>query len=219
MSSLDFLLWVRGPGFELAVVVFLLGVVFRIMQILMMGRAENLAVPKGDERRSGMRTILTRSWPVEGMFKRSPTTYIAGYAFHLGLFVTILLFVPHIELIRAVFGIGWPGLPTPMVDAVTVVTMVSLIVLLISRLGHPVRRFLSTRSDYLDWTLTFLPVLTGYMAFHHMLLPYTTMLAIHIATVELLMVVIPFTKLSHTFTLFIARWYNGAMAGRKGVQV
>ena len=35
--------------------------------------------------------------------------------------------------------------------------------------------------------------------------------------VELLMVLFPFTKLSHAFTLFIARWYNGAISGYRGV--
>ena len=42
--------------------------------------------------------------------------------------------------------------------------------------------------------------------------------ALHILSVELLMVLFPFTKLSHAFTLWIARWYNGAIAGYKGVQ-
>jgi hypothetical protein len=32
------------------------------------------------------------------------------------------------------------------------------------------------------------------------------------------MVVLPFTKLMHTFTVFISRWYNGAIYGRRGVQ-
>ena len=32
------------------------------------------------------------------------------------------------------------------------------------------------------------------------------------------LVVLPFTKLTHMFTAFIARWYNGAIFGRKGVQ-
>jgi nitrate reductase gamma subunit len=36
--------------------------------------------------------------------------------------------------------------------------------------------------------------------------------------VELLMVVFPFTKLMHVFTILFARWYNGAMAGRRGVK-
>jgi nitrate reductase gamma subunit len=64
-----------------------------------------------------------------------------------------------------------------------------------------------------------LPVLTGYMALHRVGADYTMMLSIHIMSVILLLVVFPFTKLTHAVTLFIARWYNGATAGRKGVRV
>jgi nitrate reductase gamma subunit len=62
-------------------------------------------------------------------------------------------------------------------------------------------------------------VLTGYLAVKHLLLPYTTMLAIHILSVELFLVMLPFTKLIHTFTVFVSRWYNGDISGRKGVAV
>jgi nitrate reductase gamma subunit len=55
------------------------------------------------------------------------------------------------------------------------------------------------------------------MAIHHLLLPYTLMLAVHILSVELMLAALPFTKLSHAYTLFLARWYNGASSARKGV--
>ena len=69
----------------------------------------------------------------------------------------------------------------------------------------------------LAWALTFLPLLTGYLALHHLLLDYTWMLALHILSVEALMVLLPFTKLTHTVTVFFARWYNGEAFARKGV--
>jgi nitrate reductase gamma subunit len=50
-------------------------------------------------------------------------------------------------------------------------------------------------------------------------LGYQQMLIVHIATVELLLIAIPFTKLAHMFTTFSARWYNGAISGFKGVEV
>jgi nitrate reductase gamma subunit len=78
-------------------------------------------------------------------------------------------------------------------------------------------RFLSRFQDYLVWLVTFLPMVTGYFAFHRIGLAPQHLVAIHIASVELLMVVFPFTKLMHAFTFFIARYYNGAMAGYKGV--
>ena len=45
------------------------------------------------------------------------------------------------------------------------------------------------------------------------------MLALHILSVELLLVVLPFTKLFHAFTLFGSRWYNGKVNAHKGVPV
>ena len=78
-------------------------------------------------------------------------------------------------------------------------------------------RFLSGFQDYLVWLVTILPMLTGYMAFHRVGLSPPMLIAIHILSVELLMVVFPFTKLMHAFTLFMSRYYNGAIAGYKGV--
>jgi len=43
------------------------------------------------------------------------------------------------------------------------------------------------------------------------------LLALHIMSVELLMIAFPFTKLSHAFTFLLARFYNGAVTGLKGV--
>jgi nitrate reductase gamma subunit len=56
------------------------------------------------------------------------------------------------------------------------------------------------------------------MAFNRVGLSGAMLIGIHILSVELLMILFPFTKLSHAFTLFLARWYNGAIAGYKGVQ-
>ena len=100
-----------------------------------------------------------------------------------------------------------------------VVTLATMVVVLVDRINKPVKRFLSTFEDYFTWALTFLPLLTGYLAVKHLLLPYTTMLALHILSVELLLIAIPFTKLFHVITLFASRWYNGDVAGKKGVPV
>jgi nitrate reductase gamma subunit len=55
------------------------------------------------------------------------------------------------------------------------------------------------------------------MAYHHLLFDYTLMLSLHILSVDLLLVVLPFTKLFHMFSLFISRWFNGDWFARKGV--
>ena len=215
---MDFLLWVRGPAFDVAVAIFLIGVVARLFEILLLGRKSLHSEPKGGEFGSGVAEIFKRSVPLPDIVKRGAVTLVGGYVFHIGLFVTIFLFVPHIELINSIFGVRWPGLPNPVVDGVTVVTMVAMVVLLVHRLLQPVKRMLSGFEDYLTWVVTFLPILTGWMAYHRMVDPYPLILGIHILSVQLLMVVLPFTKLVHAFTIFAARWYNGAFTGRRGVQ-
>ena len=218
MTETELLLWVRGPALQIATVIFVLGIVVRIAGILMLGRKKNLAEARGSAVAGGLRTILSRSIPDPGTLQRSTFNVVAGYIFHIGLFITILLFAPHILLIEDVFGVSWPALPTPVIDATTVVTIIALLAVLIHRLRHPVMRFLSGFQDYLVWLVTILPLVTGYLAFHRVgIAPPPTLLAIHILSVELLMVVFPFTKLMHTFSLFMARYYNGAIAGYKGV--
>ena len=66
--------------------------------------------------------------------------------------------------------------------------------------------------------VTLLPMVTGYMAFHRVIDPYPLILGLHILSVELLMVLFPFTKLMHAVTVFPARWYNGAISGFRGVE-
>lgn len=217
MSETEFLLWVRGPGLQGATIIFVLGMAVRILEILVLGRKPDLAEARGSAVAGGLRTIITRSVPDKGTFKRSTFTLVAGYIFHFGLFITILLFAPHILLIDEVLGVSWPALPTPVVDATTVVTIIALVAVLIHRLKDPVLRFLSRFQDYLVWFVTILPLVTGYIAFHRIGFSPPLLIAIHIFSVELLMVAFPFTKLAHAFTLFVARYYNGAISGYRGV--
>lgn len=217
MNPLDLLTFARGSALDWAMMIFVGGVVVRLFEIFGLGRKADLAKVRSVTPGSGWRTIFTRSLPAQGMLKRDPVTYLAGYVFHLGLLAVIFLFAPHIEFFRSVFGIGWPGLPSSLVDALAVAAIVALVVLLAHRLNNPVKRLLSGRGDYLAWLITLLPLLTGYLALHHLLLEYTLMLTLHLFSVELLMVLLPFTKLFHTFSVFISRWYNGDMFGRKGV--
>jgi nitrate reductase gamma subunit len=217
MTATEFLLWVRGPAFTIASIIFVFGIAVRILEILILGRKPNLAEARGSAIAGGIRTIITRSVADKSTFRRSAFTLVAGYVFHAGLFITILLFAPHILVIDKVLGVSWPALPTPVVDATAVITIIALLMVLVHRLKDPVLRFLSGFPDYLAWFVTILPLLTGYIAFHRVGLPPPILIAIHILSVELLMVVFPFTKLIHAFTLFMARWYNGAISGYRGV--
>jgi len=217
MTETELLMWARGPALQIATIIFLLGVLVRILEILVLGRKANLAAARGSAVAGGLRTIVTRFFPDRGTLQRSTFNVVAGYVFHIGFFVVLFLFAPHVLVFRDVLGFGWPSLPTPVIDATTLVTIVALLAVLVHRVRHKVMRFLSRFEDYLVWFVTILPLITGYLAFHRIGLTPPSLIAIHILSVELLMVVFPFTKLMHAFTLFMARYYNGAISGYRGV--
>ncbi len=219
MNEMELLTWARGPGLNIAIGLFILGMLWRLVEIYTLGRKKDLAPARSVSGASGWHTVVRRSMPPHGMLKRSPISYIGGYIFHIGLFIVVFLFAPHIKLVDSLLGLSWPGLPSQVIDAVTVVTLATMLLVLFDRINNPVKRYLSTVGDYAAWMLTFLPLLTGFLAVKHLLLPYTTMLALHILSVELLLVALPFTKLIHVFTLFASRWYNGDISGKRGVPV
>lgn len=219
MNSAEFLLWVRGTGLNIAVAIFTFGMLIRLVEIFMLGRKRNLAELRANGVSAGLRTIFSRSMPAnKNCLRRSMFTYITGYGFHIGLFVVIFLLTPHIQLFESLLGFGWPALPTPLVDLFAVIAMICLMAILWRKLTHPVVSYLSTPHDYLVWAATFLPLLTGYMSYHHLWFPYSWLLGVHILSVEFLLVLFPFSNLTHAMTLPISRWYTGMMAGEKGVQ-
>ena len=217
MSADGVLAWTSGPGLLVAGAACLLGVVLRLFEIFVLGRAPDLAPPRDPTHGSGPRTIWTRSFPTAEMLRRLPVTYAGSYVFHVGFLVVLVMAVPHIAMLGGLAGISWPGLPAAVIDAVALASIAALVALLIDRLRDRARRFLSRVGDYLAWTLALLPLATGYAAHHELLPDYTTSLALHILSAELLLMALPFTSLAHAFTLLAARWYNGDISARKGV--
>ncbi len=213
--GMDLLMWARGIGFQIAIAVFLFGVVLRLVEIFALGRKADIAPAKGEAASGGFRTIFTRFVPAPGLMAVAPTQIIGGIIFHFGLFFIVFFFIPHIAVIKDTFGLSWPGISSSVINALAVVTFTTLVVLLIVRLRDRVRRYISGFQDYLIWVLTVVPLISGYMAFNA-IGPYTVVLAIHLLSAELLLALIPFTRLTHAFTWVSSRYYNGAFAGRKG---
>ncbi|MCB1772261.1 MAG: hypothetical protein KDI88_01480 [Gammaproteobacteria bacterium] len=218
MDANELLNWARGPGFDIALVIFIGGMLLRLLEVLALGKKPDLSAPRGSGLSGGLRTIFSRFLPRKQVFDKEPLRIVNAYVMHLGFFVVLFFYGPHIPLFESVLGFGWPALPSGAINAVGAVTILSIVAALIFRMNSKVLRFLTTTGDYVAWLVTLLPVLTGYLAYNHMLLPYTLMLALHILSVELLMVVAPFTKLTHMFSFVTARWYQGFKAGQRGVE-
>ena len=216
MTLLDF---ARGPALQWSLIVFVLGVLWRLVGTGFMVRPKNLSVPrKTGEFWFGLRTIVSRSFLPHTFEKLVVTQYALAYTLHIGLFIVVLLFVPHILFLESLLGVSWPGLPNNLILVVGGITLASSVALLVRRLTHPALKVISSADDYITWCVTTLPLVTGFLTFAHLGPRYETMLAIHILSFELLLIWFPFGKLMHTFFVFPSRYNVGATFGRRGVK-
>jgi nitrate reductase gamma subunit len=97
-----------------------------------------------------------------------------------------------------------------------VLTLTLFLAVLFRRVTSRVMRLLSNFDDYFSWFITMLVMVTGLAATSHVGGPYETLLALHILSVDVLLIWFPFGKLMHAFYIFPSRAINGALLARKG---
>ena len=218
---MELLEFARGPALTFALTVFVAGVFFRIAVIAFMWRTKDSSVGSRRERPAflaALQEIGRRMWPLSVYRQRTLFNLINGYVFHIGLAIIVFLLLPHILFIKDLTGLYWGHLPNNVIYAISIVTLISLIAALVMRLGNPAQRIISTFDDYAAWFVTFLPVLTGIIATMHLGARYETLLALHILSVVLLLIYLPFGKLMHFFLVFVTRSQTGAHLNHRGAQ-
>ena len=216
MTLLEF---ARGPAWQTSVLILIAGVVWRLIAILLLRRRLQFAAPRhGLPKRiaAGATTILTRFVPRRTFWPRISVSVVLSSTFHVGLALIIFGGAPHILVIHQYTDLSWPSLPKGVIVMISGVTLASMIALLVRRINHPVLRLLSTADDYLSWLLVFLPVLTGILLSGETIGGYGDLLAVHILSVELMMIWLPFGKLMHAGLVFAGRGLMGANFSRKG---
>jgi nitrate reductase gamma subunit len=176
----------------------------------------------------GVKLIVTRSLPKKEFAGSVLFMEIIGYVFHLGLFAVVFLYLPHVLLLTDILKSFlplpvvqimfrfWPTLPGGALYFLTSISVACLLVVLLHRLINPVKRLISNFDDYMSWLMTTAPLVTGMTAYMHLFEPYQTLLAIHILSVEALMIWFPFGKLMHLFTMMALRGVTGMLFTRKG---
>ena len=227
MDLLDF---ARGPALAVSIAIFVFGTLWRLAVIFRRPRMPDLSAPRegAPSKASGAIGAIVRGmWPRREFGQAAMVTTVNGYVFHIGLALVFFAYAPHIMFIRRITGLSWPALPDGVMYLAAGATMVSLLVALWFRLNDAVLKRISNADDTISWTLTFLPLLTGMavmaepssslLAQQEVL--YRAPLAIHLISLELLLIWFPFGKLMHAFLFAFSRAATGVRFSHRGVKL
>jgi len=216
MTLLDF---ARGPALHWSLTIMIVGLVWRVLGVFLGRWRKDLSRPRSAALiQGGLRAIITRSAPAHELEKNIRFQHITGYIWHIGLFLTVFFYAPHIEFFKSILGFGWPSLPSHLMVFSAAITLAILVMLGIRRMTHPVMRTITYLHDYVTLVIVIAPLVTGLMSYAHIGPRYETMLALHLLSVEVMFVWIPFSKLSHMVFWLLSRYRIGQYFERKGVK-
>jgi nitrate reductase gamma subunit len=226
---MDLLDWARGPLLIASIFIFVAGVAWRLLVLSRMPVHPASGAPArqdfGTARALG--AAFTRMVPSGGFHPSATLVTFNPYVFHIGLVIVFFGYAPHIAFVRRVTGLWWPALPDMVMYIAAAATIASLLLALLFRLTDPVLKRISRGDDWITWSITFLPLVTGMAIIsdpssailargEHAI--YRGPLAVHLLSLELLLVWFPFGKLMHAFWVLPARMQLATFFGRRGVR-
>jgi nitrate reductase gamma subunit len=207
---------VRGPFVWIAFLVFIGMSVYKVRRLYLMAKNEKVVLPSIKIEAAG-RSILhwifpfgSRNWRLKW-----PVT-ITTFVFHIGLIFTPIFLLSHNILWYESWGLSWWSLPEKVADIMTLLVIVTSVIFFMRRIFAPEVRFVTSSNDLLILAISFFPFLTGFLAYHSLLLPYKAMVILHILFGEAMLIAIPFTRLAHMFYFFMTRAFMGSQAAGWG---
>ncbi|MCW9048258.1 MAG: hypothetical protein OQK46_09295 [Gammaproteobacteria bacterium] len=209
---------VDGVFWNIALIVFFVGVIWRLITVLVLrSKRIDYSVARNSGVSGAVMANIRGFYPRKEVSARIRLQVIAGYMFHLGLFVLLFFAAPHVKFIaQHITGFTYMTIPYWGFIVASEIAFAGLILLWVHRVLNPVTRLISKRSDHIGTILVFVVMLTGCMALGE---ASSELRVLHRFSVELLMVYFPFSALMHAFMFIPSRAFTGAFLGRRGVNV
>jgi nitrate reductase gamma subunit len=211
--------FLTGPALWATFIIFAGGLLLRILWLYRLSRKKDQVIYNHASIAWGVKSILY--WMVpwgSASMRLQPIFTLMVFVFHVTLLAVPLFFYAHNILWDEALGISLWSMPNLWADVLSVILIVAIIFLSLRRIIRSEVRILTGAWDYILLGITALPFLTGFLAFHQ-LGPYEPLMIAHVLTGELLLILIPFTKLGHMLLFFFTRAFIGfEMGGRRGAR-
>jgi nitrate reductase gamma subunit len=190
----------RGPLFRFSFALMVLGLL-RIFTLTVIGMIE--AYRQSPDKIVPWKDLLrnTTAWlfPVRRLWTKQPVYSATSLLFHIGLILIPLFLSAHVLLWKRSVGFAWAPIPQIFADWLTLVVIMTGLGIFLGRLLHSGARKISRRQDYMWPLLLVIPFATGYVCANANIAPktYQLMMLIHIHSGNLILAMIPFTKIAH----------------------
>lgn len=221
--------FVSGPMFWLSIAVFLVGIAARLVWYFrglswQGDRVAYWAYPKLGFK-GAVRSIFywllpfgTQGW------RKQPFMTVVFFGFHFGAVLVPIFLLAHNLFLKEKLGFAlFLTLPQTLADVLSWAVIISAVLLILRRIALPEVRILTTAYDYLILLIAVAPFVTGLLA-RYEVGNYSFWLMTHMICGEILLLAVPFTKLSHIVLFFASRAqlgmdYGIKRSGLKGTQI
>ncbi len=202
------LILARGPVFFFTLVVFALGLL-RLIGLTVWDIFA--AVQRAGDRRVPYRQILrqTLSWfiPFNRLHRSRPAYSYASFGLHISILLAGLFLRNHLDILQSNIGFAWWAISKPILDVLTLVGIIGISFLLLSRIYVIALRHMSRVSDYLLLLLLLNIFVSGYLAGRDWNpIPYDELMLFHVLNGIALLLVAPFTKIAHCVLFPLVRF-------------
>lgn len=213
--------FIRGPLAWFAFLVFLAGSAyqvgrfFRLTRLRMKGPGSKPRISAPEKASMGRRPFTSS---VARLLARlrvsvwgwSPVTLAVSTVFHVLLFLVPVFLLVHNSLFMELWGVSLcPHVLSDFAaDALTLSVFACGVFFLGRRIFLARVRAISDAGDYLVLLITLAPFLTGFLAVKNVF-DYRMMVIMHILSVEILWMALPFTRLNHMILFFLNRFLIG----------
>jgi nitrate reductase gamma subunit len=205
--------FVSGPLVWLAFIIFIGGCLYRLITLIVLVHKKEKFIYSYMSWKYSLRSIVRWSTPfaTENM-RRHPAMTIVAYVFHVCLILTPIFLLAHVTLVDESWDLSWWTLPDTLAAIMTLLVIGACVFFLVRRLVNPEVQYVTSASDYILLTIVAAPFITGFLVYYQWF-GYQTLLILHILSGEIMLVAIPFTRLSHMLFAPLTRAYMGSEFG------
>ena len=206
-------IFISGPLAWVAFIIFIGGCLFRLISLIILVHRKEKFIYSYMSLKYSLRSILHWSTPfaTENM-RRHPLLTIVAFAFHICLLLTPIFLLAHVTLIDESWNVSWWTLPEGATQIMTLIVIAGCVFFLVRRIVSPEVHYVTYASDYIMLAIIAAPFVTGFFAYYQWF-EYQIFMILHILSGEIMLVAIPFTRLSHMLFAPLTRAYMGSEFG------